>query len=107
MNYKASDVDGSWATNALHESLKEFNAQSSKHAEQMLNLTKAIVALTVVMLIGLAVQISLAIWPITPSAPAAVSGAAVAPAPPIPSTSAIATTPSAEPKSQSRALPGG
>ncbi len=63
MNYKASDVDGSWATNALHETIREFNSQASRQTEQMLLLTKVMAWLTGVMLLGLVVQICLAIWP--------------------------------------------
>jgi len=70
VNYKVSDIDGSWAVNALHESLKTFNAQSSRQTEQMLRLTKAIAVLTLVMLVGLAVQIYLVIYPPAPAASA-------------------------------------
>lgn len=65
MNYKASDVDGSWATTALHQTIKEFNEQSDRQTRQMLNLTRAIAWLTAAMLAGLFVQICLAIWPPT------------------------------------------
>ena len=57
MNYKASDVDGSWAVNALHETIKEFNNQSRDQTAQMLKLTKAMAWLTGVMLLGLLVAL--------------------------------------------------
>lgn len=65
MNYKASDVDGSWAVTALHETIKEFNNQSREQTAQMLKLTKVMAWLTGVMLLGLLVQIYLALWPPT------------------------------------------
>ena len=94
MNYKASDVDGSWATNALHETIKEFNEQTSQQTKQMLRLTRVMAWLTCVMLAGLAVQIYLAIWPpatalATGSIPsvAARQSAPIAAKPPLPATS--------------------
>ena len=55
------------ATEKLHESIKEFNVQSSKQTEevirltqQMLWLTRIIALLTLVMAIGVGVQIYLA-----------------------------------------------
>ena len=82
MNYKASDVDGSWAVNALHETIKAFNDQSRDQTAQMLKLTKVMAWLTGVMLLGLLVQIYLALWPSTsPTAGADKTGVtAVAPA---------------------------
>jgi hypothetical protein len=54
---------GSDATNALHETIQRYQETSSKQTAQMLRLTWAIAVLTFVMLIGLAVQIYLAIKP--------------------------------------------
>jgi hypothetical protein len=94
MNYKASDIDGSWATNALHETIKEFNEQTSLQTKQMLRLTRVMAWLTFVMLVGLAVQIYLAIWPPTASLVpcsipplAARQSVPIAAAPPLPSNS--------------------
>ena len=63
MNYKTSDVDGSWAVSALHETIKEFNDQSREQTAQMLKLTRWMACLTVAMLLGLLVQIYLELWP--------------------------------------------
>ena len=63
MNIKARDIDGSWAVEELHKSIKEFNAKTSQQTEQMLQLTRVITWLTVVMLFGVIVQIYLAIYP--------------------------------------------
>ena len=79
MNYKASDVDGSWAVDALHETIKEFNEQSREQTAQMLWLTKIMAVLTAIMLIGLALQIYLAIWP--PATASNQSGTAAVTAP--------------------------
>jgi hypothetical protein len=87
MNYRASDVDGSWAVNLLHESIKEFNAQTSRQTEQMLRLTKVIVILTAVMLFGLAVQIYLALYPPYQPSSTSLNPQAVAPPPAPPASS--------------------
>ena len=79
MNYKASDIDGSWAVNALHETIKAFNDQSREQTAQMLTLTKVMAWLTGVMLLGLLVQIYLALWPPT-LAPDKTTVGAIAPA---------------------------
>ncbi|SRR6266496_318433 len=99
MNYKASDVDGSWATNALHETLKEFNTQSTKQTQQMLKLTKVIVLLTLVMLVGLGAQIYLAIWPVAPNGTTSNAPASVRQVPHAPVASSIAT-PDVQPNPQ-------
>jgi hypothetical protein len=54
---------GSDATKALHESIKNYQEVSSRQTTQMLRLTWTIAVLTFVMLIGLGVQIYLAIKP--------------------------------------------
>ena len=51
---------GSDATNALHETIKQFNEQSSRQTDQMLKLTRVMAWLTVAMFIGLIVQIAMA-----------------------------------------------
>jgi hypothetical protein len=65
MNYKARDVDGSWAVEELHKTIREFNAETTRQTKQMLWLTRVIAGLTLVMLIGLGVQIYLAVYPPT------------------------------------------
>ncbi len=52
---------GSDAPNALREEIAKYNAQAAKQAETMIRLTWAIVALTVVLVVGLVVQIVLAV----------------------------------------------
>lgn len=54
---------GSDATKALHETIKSYQEASRKQTTQMLRLTWAIAILTFVMLVGLVVQIYLAIKP--------------------------------------------
>lgn len=53
---------GSDATNALHQTIKEFVVQSDKQATTMIRLTRRIEILTVVMLMAVGVQIYEA-WP--------------------------------------------
>jgi hypothetical protein len=52
---------GSDATNALRESIEKFNQQSTRQADTMLRLTWVIAALTIIMAIGLGVQIWLSL----------------------------------------------
>lgn len=52
---------GSDATNALHSTIAKYQEASRKQTRQMLRLTWAIVILTVAMLLGLFVQIWLAL----------------------------------------------
>lgn len=47
------------AVNKLQETIKTFNEQSSKQTEKMIKLTWWIVALTIVMVVGLFIQIIL------------------------------------------------
>ena len=65
MNIPLGKWSGSDATEALHETIREFNRQSSQQTAQMLWLTKVIAVLTVIMLVGLAVQIYIAVRPVT------------------------------------------
>lgn len=60
MNIRIGELSGSDATNALHQTLKSFNEQSQVQTAQMLSLTKVIALLTAVMLLGVLVQIYLA-----------------------------------------------
>jgi len=62
-NIPLGQWSGSDATNALHETIRQYQEQSSKQTKQMLRLTWAIVVLTFVMLLGLGVQIYLALVP--------------------------------------------
>lgn len=57
----ASDELTRRALNKLQETIKIFNIQSSTQTEKMIRLTKWITVLTAVMVIGLFVQIYLAI----------------------------------------------
>lgn len=52
---------GSDATNALHETIKAFNATADKQTRTIIRLTWAILALTGVLVAGLVVQIWIAI----------------------------------------------
>jgi hypothetical protein len=61
MNIRVGELSGSDATNALHDSIKRFNEQTSRQTDQMVALTKAIVWLTVAMLVGVGVQVVLAV----------------------------------------------
>jgi hypothetical protein len=54
---------GSDATRELHKTIKDFSDASSRQTTKMIRLTWVIVFLTVAMLIGLAVQIYLALPP--------------------------------------------
>lgn len=56
----ASDELTRRALNKLQETIKTFNEQSSKQTEKMIRLTWLIVGLTVIMVIGLIIQITLA-----------------------------------------------
>lgn len=63
MNIPLGQWSGSDATNVLRELIKAQHEENAKQANLMLRLTWSIVVLTVVMLIGLGVQIWLAIDP--------------------------------------------
>jgi hypothetical protein len=52
---------GAGATKQLHETIKQFNEASSRQTQQIITLTKVLVWLTVVMAVGLVVQIVLAL----------------------------------------------
>lgn len=52
---------GSDAVDALHQSVADFNATAGEQTAVMIRLTRVLVALTVVLVIGLAVQIALAV----------------------------------------------
>ncbi|MDO8569252.1 MAG: hypothetical protein Q7R89_00465 [bacterium] len=56
----ASDELTRRALNKLQETIKAFNEQSSKQTEEMIRLTRWIVWLTIVMIVGLIIQIILA-----------------------------------------------
>lgn len=46
----------------LEKTIEVFNNQSSKQTEKLVKLTRGIVGLTVVMVVGLIIQIILALW---------------------------------------------
>ena len=54
---------GSDSIEELHKTIKEFNEASSKQTKQLIILTWAIAVLTILMLIGLVIQIYLAVTP--------------------------------------------
>jgi hypothetical protein len=57
------EFSGSDATKALQASIEKHQAESSRQTKQMIWLTWVIAALTVVMAVGVAVQIYLTIYP--------------------------------------------
>ena len=63
MNIPLGKWSGSDSTDALHSSIKEFNAQSGRQTQQMLRLTWVMAVLTGVMLLGLLIQIYLVFYP--------------------------------------------
>jgi hypothetical protein len=77
MNIQLGKFSGSDATDALHASIREFNVQSSRQTDQMLRLTWVMAILTILMFVGLVVQIYLVFYP--PSVP---NSALAQPAPP-------------------------
>lgn len=56
-----SKWSGSGATEKLEETVREFNEKASEQTETMIKLTRWIVALTVLLVVGLVVQIVLAV----------------------------------------------
>jgi hypothetical protein len=54
-NIALGQWSGSDATNALHETIRQYQEQSNKQTKQMLKLTWAIAVLTFVMLLGLGI----------------------------------------------------
>jgi hypothetical protein len=61
MSIPLSEWSGSGATRELAAMLKEFNEQSSRQTERMLQLTWAILAMTATMSVAVGVQIWLAV----------------------------------------------
>ena len=51
---------GADATDSLRETIREFNETTSEQTETMIRLTRWIVALTAVLVIGLGIQIAVA-----------------------------------------------
>ena len=60
MSIPLSEWSGSAATGELHETIKQFNETSKKQTDQIVQLTKVIVWLTVAMLGAVLVQIYIA-----------------------------------------------
>ena len=60
-NIPLSEWSGSGATKQLEETLKKFNEETSKQTRQLLILTWVMTILTVLMTIGVVIQIYLAI----------------------------------------------
>lgn len=57
MGVPLDEWSGSKATKELHETISQFVDSSDRQTKQMIRLTQAIVILTVLMFIGLLVQI--------------------------------------------------
>lgn len=56
-----SEWSGSGATDRLRETITEFSATTAEQTAQLVRLTKALVVLTVLLFVGLVVQVVLAI----------------------------------------------
>jgi hypothetical protein len=56
---------GSDATDALHATIKEFNKETVRQTRTMIRLTYAIAVLTFIMLLGLALQVYFALYPVS------------------------------------------
>jgi hypothetical protein len=56
-----SDWSGSGATDRLHQTIKDFNEKATKQTEQLIWLTRALVFLTVVLIVGLVIQLLVAL----------------------------------------------
>jgi hypothetical protein len=56
------DWSGSGATDQLREAVTAYNEAAAKQTTQLVRLTGALVGLTVLLFLGLLVQIGLAIW---------------------------------------------
>ena len=63
MNIPLDEWSGSGATKALHATIERYQAESSRQTAKMIRLTWIITGLTVVLAIGLFVQIWLAFYP--------------------------------------------
>lgn len=61
MNIKLDEWSGAEATHELHKTVKTFVESNNNQSQKMINLTWAIVAPTIIMAIGLTVQIYLRI----------------------------------------------
>ncbi|MDX2252012.1 MAG: hypothetical protein NW202_06985 [Nitrospira sp.] len=55
-----SEWSGSGATRKLHETIRDFNEVASRQTQEILKLTRVIAFLTLVMTVGLIVQVFLA-----------------------------------------------
>jgi hypothetical protein len=57
------DWSGASATKALHASIEQYQAESSRQTAKMIRLTSVITGLTVILTAGLFIQIWLAFYP--------------------------------------------
>ena len=64
MNIPLGQLSGSDATKELHETIKQFNIETSRQTRQLLVVTWVIAILTFVMAVGVGVQIYLAWKPL-------------------------------------------
>jgi hypothetical protein len=53
---------GSSATDAMHATLQEFSREAARQNATLVRLTWALASLTAVLVVGLVVQIAVAIW---------------------------------------------
>jgi hypothetical protein len=60
--FTMDEWSGADAIRALQETISRFQVESIKQTGKLIALTRVIAGLTVVMLIGLAIQIYLAVW---------------------------------------------
>lgn len=60
-NVPLSEWSGSGATDRLRETLDEYNRATARQTAQLIRLTRALVVLTVLLLVGLVVQIWVAL----------------------------------------------
>ena len=63
MSIKVEDWSGSAATDRLQKTIERFEQENTKHTRTMIKLTWAMTGLTVMMAIGLVVQIWLTFYP--------------------------------------------
>ena len=63
MNIPIKQWSGADATEALHDTVKEYNEVATAQAKAMIKLTRWIIVLTIALLLGLALQVWIALQP--------------------------------------------
>ena len=61
MSISLEDWSGSKATKELNDIIKKYNETTNKQTNKMINLSWAIVVLTILMLVGLVIQICISL----------------------------------------------